>query len=245
MFGCQVVASTRRGRGRLFAIDVLALDNAGTPVIVECKWDRIGERAIKQLRAYRHALKRGWRAFEERVGRLRGQTPRLAWREPLLIAVGYRLDPSLKVVPPDIHFVTYSYHGVALGSGPVDLQVPGEVSFEEVSGEAARKPRHPKVVKTRATHRRLARFTEDVRRAFWEIDEALRQFGQVEVTYGGKNFVRYRGPRGRFAEAVIGDDSIEWFAGARRSDNRTELVRMTRASDRKAVIDRLRRAYDV
>ena len=36
-----VVASTRRGGGRLFDIDILAIDNANTPVIVERKWDRI------------------------------------------------------------------------------------------------------------------------------------------------------------------------------------------------------------
>jgi hypothetical protein len=53
LFGCDVVASTRRGGGRLFQIDILAIDRANTPIIVECKWDRIDQRAVAPLLEYR------------------------------------------------------------------------------------------------------------------------------------------------------------------------------------------------
>ncbi|MEO7647511.1 MAG: hypothetical protein ABIV11_04645 [Gemmatimonadaceae bacterium] len=120
-----------------------------------------------------------------------------------------------------------------------------EVSFRDASVEGSPKDRHPKVSKKSATHRRLAPFSNDVRTAFWEIDQALRDLGEVEVVYGGKNLVRYRGPRGRFAEAVGGGDSIEWFTGARRSSHgAVDSVRMFRASDKKVVMRRLRRSYE-
>lgn len=243
MFGADVVASARRGGGRLFDIDILAIDEANTPIIVECKWDRINQRAVEQLMHYRGVLKRSWRTFEQRVQVVRGQKARLKWRSPLLVAVGYRLDRPLTGVPTGMLFFTYSYHGVALGTEPVEIQVPGEVSFRSASVEGSPKDRHPKVSKKSAIHRRLEPFSDGVRAAFWEIDQALRNLGEVEVVYGGKNFVRYRGPRGRFAEAVVGDDSIEWYVGgARRSGD--DVVRMFRASDKEGVMRQLRRAYE-
>jgi len=76
------------------------------------------------------------------------------------------------------------------------------------------------------------------------VARGFRDLGEVEVAYGGKNFVRYRGPRGRFAEAV-GGDSIEWFAGARRSSHGpVDSVRMFLASDKEIVMRRLRRSYE-
>ena len=244
-FGAKVVASTRRGGGRLFEIDILAIDGANIPIIVECKWDRIDQRVVTQLLEYRSVLKRGWRAFEQRVGVVRGEGARLKWRPPLLVAVGYRLDRPLTGVPTGMLFFTYSYHGVTVAAEPVEVQVPGEVSFRDASVEGSPKDRHPKVSKKSATHRRLAPFSDDVRTAFWEIDQALRDLREVDVTYGGKNFVRYRGPRGRFAEAVVRGDSIEWFAGARSSTHGPiDSVRMFRVSDKEIVMRRLRRSYE-
>jgi len=150
MFGAKVVASTRRGGGRLFEIDILAIDGANTPIIVECKWDRIDQRAVEQLLEYRGVLKQRWRAFEQRVGVVRGKRARLKWRPPLLVAVGYRLDRPLTGVPTGMLFFTYSYHGV-IGAEPVEAQVPGGVSFRGASGEGSPKDRHPKVSKKSAT----------------------------------------------------------------------------------------------
>jgi hypothetical protein len=76
----DVIASTRRGGGRLFDIDILAIDKADRPFIIECKWDLVDERALGQLAKYRAALVSGWARFEERLSKVRGPTPRGAAR---------------------------------------------------------------------------------------------------------------------------------------------------------------------
>src|SRR5205809_8124201 len=67
IFGVKVISSTRRGGHRLFGIDVLGVDAANTPFIIECKWDLVDAGAIRQLVRYREALQAGWSLFEKRV----------------------------------------------------------------------------------------------------------------------------------------------------------------------------------
>ena len=52
----KVIASTRPGRQGLYKIDVLAVDSANTPYIIECKWNEVRPSAIRQLLRYRELL---------------------------------------------------------------------------------------------------------------------------------------------------------------------------------------------
>ena len=47
MLGVSVLASSLRGGCRLCDIDILGVDGRGTPVIIECKWDRVDAAVVE------------------------------------------------------------------------------------------------------------------------------------------------------------------------------------------------------
>jgi hypothetical protein len=80
------------------------------------------------------------------------------------------------------------------------------VSFYRVDATTQPVSPHPKVSKKDETLKRLARLPSAVRRAFWDIDSKLLENPGVEVTYGGKNLVRYRTREGCFREGSDRED---------------------------------------
>ena len=96
---------------------------------------------------------------------------------------------------------------------------------------------HPKVSKMNSTLIRLAQLDASLRTCFWDIDRELMQLPDVEVTYGGKNLVRYRTARVVFAVAAIGDSAIEW----RIKPN--QLVSVCAPSDIDGALRALRKAH--
>jgi hypothetical protein len=211
IFGFDVIASTKRDRRRLFDIDILAIDEANRPVIIECKWDLVGERALEQLAQYKSALLSGWDRFEARVSELRGCRVRVEATDPIQITIGYRYDPLIirgQQLPALC--VSYEYENIQLAGEVLEKRRPGWVSIHRVGDLQMARSRHPKVSKKDATERRLEPFSPSAQNAFWSIDTKLKALTAVYVTYGGKNFVRYRVGTTLFAEAFIEFPSIQW-----------------------------------
>jgi hypothetical protein len=247
IFGLQVILSTRRGGQRLFLIDVLAVDSENTPFIIECKWDLVNAEAIRQLVRYKKALQANWSLFEERVGKIRGRRVAIERREPCLIAIGYRYEPSILNEAPPVICLTYAYHHLKLTGEFVEQQRPGKVSVQRAHQTLMPLSRHPVVSKKGYIFERLRFLPLELQEAFWTMDGRLRDLKGVTVVYGGKNFVRYRGPLGRFAEAKIWPTSIQWnyLQSGQWKDGRLDSELMVVARDANKIINRLRQAHVV
>ena len=246
IFGLKVISSTRRDGRRLFGIDVFAVDAANTPIIIECKWDLVDPGAIRQLVRYKKALQAGWSLFEKRITETSGMQVAVESREPVLVAIGYRYAPSVLSDAQSIVCLTYAYHDVTFTGDVVEQQRPGRVSIQHAHQILMPKARHPTVSKQQHTSERLLPLPPSLRAAFWEIDGRLRGLDAVKVVYGGKNFVRYRVPRGRFAEAKICPKSIQWRycqSGGWKDGGQSGSVEMLAACDLDKIFDLLRQAY--
>lgn len=210
VLGINVVASSRRYGNCLFRIDTLAEDHEGRPWIIECKHDLVDAGALAQLRRYRDALIAGWPTVASRFrnGSNRDQP------EPILVAIGYRLDDSL--ADDQVLRLVYRYHDVTFTGGELQSQNAGRVSLHGAAEVVTSVQAHPKVSKKFATIERLQHLAPALEDAFWRIDADLCATPGVRVKYGGKNFVRYSTNLGVFAEAVIAEDTIEWRASVRR-----------------------------
>jgi hypothetical protein len=244
ILGLRVIASSLRDGHRLGDIDILDVDPRGTPVIIECKWDLVRHDVLRQLAGYAADLQRNWSSLEKRVNEVKRPALTIKKRKPILVAIGYRYDASLLIPPQSVTCLTYCYHGIAPGDGFVEHRRRGRVSIQRADGRTMSLGRHPRVSKKAETHRRLARLPEELRAAFWKLDRRLCTFEGVTVTYGGKNFVRYRLSRRQFAEAKIGLGSIQWHScqpGPGR--NRYDSVVMLTASDSGRVLRELQRAH--
>ena len=242
IFDLQVISSTRRGGHGLFDIDILAVDPVNTPVLIECKWDLVNAAALQQLAGYSRTLQRHWSLFEKRVSEIRGHRVHIKRREPVPVVIGYRYDPSVLDNRQGVICLTYAYHQVALLDGLIEQQQAGAVSIQPARENAMPSSRHPTVSKKSSTYRRLAPLPRDLQAAFWAVDGRLCRLEGVSVRYGGKNFVRYRVPRGQFAEAKIGPESIEWRFG-QPGRWRERSVKMLARSDAEKVFRELRRAH--
>ncbi|MBI2161184.1 MAG: hypothetical protein HYU25_12570 [Candidatus Rokubacteria bacterium] len=242
IFHLEVISSTRRGGRPLFDIDVLAISSSNTPVIIECKWDRVDAAALDQLAAYSLALQQGWTAFETRVSETRRRAISIAKREPILVAIGYRYDGSVLHSRRSVICVTYAYHGVAFADGIVEQRRRGQVSIQPAR-EADMTPSPPRILKRYATEKRLACLPQNLRAGFCDVHERLLALDGVrEVPF--KNVVNYHAPRGQFAEAKIGAGSIEWnFGKPPRWSEAWRSVEMRAASDAEKVFRQVRRAY--
>src|SRR5260221_11175106 len=108
----EVIAGAQRGGGRLFGIDILAIDKAARPFIIECKWDEVAAGALGQLETYRENLRSGWSTFDERVRKIRGSSVRVTKTEPVLIAIGYRYDRVPIAGDQRAVCLVYTYHDV-------------------------------------------------------------------------------------------------------------------------------------
>lgn len=237
IFDLEVIASTRRGGGRLFDIDILAIDNAAKPFIIECKWDLVDAGALEQLAKYRQALLSGWALFEERLRKVRG-SGRVKRSEPVSIAIGYRYDRAPIADDRPAICLTYTYHDVVFTDESLQEQGPGKVSLQFAARAIMPTSRHPNVSKKSATHRRLESFAPSLRDAFWALDAKLVNLEGVAVTYGGKNCVRYRKRTDIFAEAVIGRGLIEWrvrsakpLQGSKRGARRANSGKLNRVAN--------------
>lgn len=229
--GVKVIASSRRGGGGLFKIDILAADQAGRPWIIECKHDLVDSAAVRQLRRYRAALISGWAAVAPRLA-LTNNSIQPGVPDPVLALVGYRFDES--VIGDQIRCFVYRYYDVPFTDDELQAQKPGQVSLQSAAGIAGPEQCHPKVSKKIATSERLERFAPKLIESFWRVDDELRKLKGVMVKYGGKNFVRYSTAAGVFAEAVIGDGVVTWHTTAKCS--------MHAESDTAAVVTVLRAA---
>jgi hypothetical protein len=158
ILGLRVIASTRKGEGGLFKIYVLAIDAYNTPFIIECKWDLIRAGAIRQLERYRSTLKKNWPLFEKRVRESTGLQVAVKRREPVLVALGYRYEPSLLSDAQSVVCLTYAYHDVTVTGEVVEEQHPGNVSIQHAHKDQMPTSHHPKVNKEHYTFKRLEQF---------------------------------------------------------------------------------------
>jgi hypothetical protein len=189
ILGVSVITTSLRGGGRLCDIDILGVDDGGTPVIIECKWDRVDAAAIGQLTAYAQALKNRWASFQKRVSELRRPKVRIKQRDPILIAIGYRYEPSVLAATPLVNCLTYRYDGTAPVGGVVERRRPGRVSIQWAH-QTGMPPPHPAVLKKDGTDERLRRRSPELRASFWDLDGRLRGLEDVTAIYF-KNVARY------------------------------------------------------
>jgi hypothetical protein len=239
IFGLKVIASTRRGERGMFKIDVLAVDAANSPFIIECKWDRVGSGANRQLFGYRKTLLDNWPLFERRVSEARGRKVTVERREPVLVAIGYRCAPSVLIDPQSVVFLTYAYHDVTLGRDVVKQQRVGKVSIQHAHQILMPKSRHPSVCKKRSTIKVVARLPPALQKAFWAIDARLCGLDAVTVVRF-KNLVNYRVRRVIFAKATISPESIRWRYGQRGVWNDKDMLA---SCDAKKIFDLLHQAH--
>ena len=244
ILGVSVITTSLRGGGRLCDIDILGVDDAGTPVIIECKWDRVDAAAIGQLTAYAQALKNQWESFERRVSKLRRPAVSIKHRDPILIAVGYRYDPSVLATTASVNCLAYRYDGAAPLGGVVERRRPGRVSIQWAHQTGMPHP-HPRVLKKDGTDERLKRRLPELRTSFWDLDGRLRALEDVTAVYF-KNVAHYRVSRGQFAEAKINSLVIQWrFArpGSWRDSTKVGSVEMLAPSDAETVFRQLQRTH--
>lgn len=204
--GLKVVGSARQRGASVLKIDILAADSSERAWVIECKHDLVDSRALEQLRRYRSDLLSQWDAVKTRVAdRCQVQ---LSEDEPGLILIGYRYDDTF-VAEREV-CLSYRYHDVEFTDDELQTQRSGRVSFHRVDFTNRPTKTHPRVSKKIATLERLDSLLPALAQEFLTIDSELLKDKRVKVTYGGKNFVRYRTRKGVFAEAVIGRDSIDW-----------------------------------
>ena len=223
LLGVRVVASSRSGGRGVCNIDILAEGSDGRPWIIECKHDLIDGATLRQLQRYRDALIGQWSSVAPRFGST-------ARPEPLLVAVGFRVDPLVldgQLVP-----IVYRYHDLPFTEDTLQPQRAARVSLCLVeAGAAGSGDAHPRVSKKSATVDRLERYVpKHLADDFWRIDAALTSWPAVKATYGGKNFVRYA-TRGKvFAEAVIEPGAVMWrltvTRATRTPEDSSDLIRL-------------------
>jgi len=244
ILGLTVISVDRSGGGRLFDIDVLAVNAANTPFIIECKWDLVGAKALRQLARYKKALHAGWPLFRERVRQIRRKQVQVRKRDPVLVAIGYRYEPSVLRHPQSVVCLSYAYHHLAPTDEVVERFRPGKVSVQRADGLMP-SLLHPRVTKRFGSVKSIGRLPRALQTAFYTIDERLRRLAGVTVVYGGRPFARYRVPRSPFAEATVGPHSIQWsFAETKTwAPHQLGRVEMLAASDADKIFSLLRGAY--
>jgi hypothetical protein len=238
----KVISSSRRDGGVLCKIDILAIDAANRPFIIECKWDLVNSGAIRQLDGYKTALQANWSLFEKRVSETRGQHVTVKRREPVLVAIGYRYEPSVLNNAQSVDCLTYAYHPTTLTADGLEEQRPGEVSIHRARQLPMPTSRHPRVSKKKGIIERLSQLPPALQTAFGAIHKRLLTLDAVTAAYIGKHSVRYQVPRGGFAKAKIGLQSIEWQCGNRK-DGRQVNVEMGAGSEVDTIFTLLRKAH--
>jgi len=245
ILGLTVISSDRSGGGRLFDIDILAVDAANTPFIIECKWDLVGERAFRQLAQYKEALLAGWSSFRERVRHVKGEQVQIRKRDPVLIAIGYRYEPAVLSDPQSVVCLTYAYHRLVLTDEVVERYRPGKVSIQRADPALMPSLLHPRVTKRFGSVKSIGLLPRALQTAFYKIDERIRRLAGVTVVYGGRTLARYRVPRSPFAEATVQPHSIQWsFAKTKTwAADRLGGVEMLAARDMDKIFNVLHGAY--
>lgn len=250
--GLTVIGSTRPGEGGLFKIDVLAVDDANNPYLIECKWNQVGRGAIQQLLRYRELFLEDPSFFAERLTDRELQVT-AKQRAPVLMTVGYWYRNSVltEAEAESIVCLTYDYHNVTFEacrhvSPPFEAVEPrpsGKVSIEWAHHHQP--ARHPIACKRHIVVKRLKRLPA-LQTAFWEIDRSVRALNGVTAIYGKNPDVSYHGPHGKFAEARFQrPESIQWIycqSGGWKSGERLG-DEMRAARDAKRIIEALRKAY--
>ena len=151
------------------------------------------------------------------------------------MTIGYRYDQNL--LADEIVCVAYRYHGIEFANARLQEPRPGLVSLHRKQDVVMPAQPHPKVSKRNSTLARLAQLDASVTACFWYIDRELKKLPGVEVTYGGKNLVRYFTARGVFAVAAIGDSAVEWRI------TRNQVVSVYAPSDIDEALRALRKAH--
>jgi hypothetical protein len=224
MLGLNVLASTVRGGRRLFNVDILAVDDSGVPVVIECKLDAVDHSTFEQLAEYKHAF--DWGLFEERSRAMGFQAKRA---EPLLVAIGYRF----KVIDSAIVCLSYAYHGVDITKEPIRERQAGAVSLGHATSDS--RAAHPRVDKKVSIDERLQRDAPRLQHSFWTVDGGLASDPGLAPRYSGKDYVNYRAHGRVVARAAIGDGNIQFQVG------RSQPVTLREAADASLVLAECRR----
>src|SRR5713101_7193315 len=94
--GLRLVSSSLRGRHRLGHIDSTAIDDEGSPVIIEYKWDRVDGDVMQQLFRYERWFLNHRELYDaEALTKWNQRTSNVA--KPQLVAVGYRFHRTAAV----------------------------------------------------------------------------------------------------------------------------------------------------
>jgi hypothetical protein len=207
LLGIEVVAIAERGGGMISKIDILAVSPTGKLWIIECKHDLVEAGAGSQLKRYRASVLARWPEVRKTIvsrwpGRLK-KNPQLG-----LMTIGYRYDPDFAA--DDIVGIAYRYHGIEFTNDRLQQPRPGLVSLHRKQDIVMPAQPHPRVAKDTSILTRLAQLDPSLVACFWNLDRELKKLPGVNVTYGGKNLVRYRTAGRVFAVAAIHTDAIEW-----------------------------------
>ena len=207
--GLRVVSSSLPGGRRLGRIDMAAIDDEGTPTIVEYKRDMVDRKAKNQLLRYRQWLLSHRELFQKAVSaRWRGQT--VSWKQPHLVAVGFRFDPGVDWSPDasEILLLRYSY-SYDRDHQTIFIQQVDHKDARTFGDQAA-----PRVVHKGGTlWRQLAKTTVAAQEAFDSLRVRLKVLGFDEI-YTGKNLVRYRKGELLAAELTFTAGGLQLFFGA-------------------------------
>lgn len=207
LLGIEIVAIGERGGGMISKIDILAVSPSGRPWIIECKHDLVEAGAASQLKRYRASVLAHWPEVRKTiVSRWTGSLQKNP--QPGLMTIGYRYDSNFAA--DDIVGVAYRYHGIEFTNDRLQQPRPGLVSLHRKQDIVMPAQPHPRVSKNTSTLTRLAQLDPSLVDSFWNLDRELKKLPGVDVTYGGKNLVRYRTTAGVFAVAAIHADAIEW-----------------------------------
>jgi|GEM_PF-2767184 len=208
VLGLKVIAGSRFGRANICDIDVLAVSADNTPFVIECKWNRINDAAIAQLRRYREALLLNWNRFERVLSDFRGKKT-IVEKRTVLVALGYGYKPSALIRRKSIVPLQYVYpETVNFNYDPLKKRPRQAINIAIAAAPTNRA--HPPV------HKRdlfIDRLTPTLVEAFSSIDCGLRKLDGANEPKYVKDSARYRNAKGYFAEAKISAGLIQWRFG--------------------------------
>ena len=166
-------------------IDTLAIDEAGTPVVIEYKWNE-KDTILTQGLFYIDWLKENKRLFDAFVADKLGKENKVIWDSPRLILIAQGFDrytlSAVKQVKNSVELIKYTPYSSSI------------LFLETVYGSDTTKPAKEIVRK-----REIGTY-DDVKKMFYALQEEIKKWANVEeridqkvgITYWAtKSFVRF------------------------------------------------------
>jgi len=171
-------------------MDTLAVDETGTPVIIEYKWDA-KDNILSQGLFYMDWLKENKRLFESVVVEKMGKNVQVSWDNPRLILIAQGFDvytlAAARQVKNSIELIKYAPYGLDI----LHLEtVYSSESIRPVSRTLQRKEKEEKSIYSVEHH--LNKVDDKIREIFYLLQSEISKWSNVEERADQKVGITYR-----------------------------------------------------